>query len=174
MYRNGKIYPIADIDKGYLYMGPATDLINAGKAWTDKLSNHGINIVVSMLRSDESEYLYVSNEAKVLEKLGLTFKQFPITDLGCPDNEGDFAQFLKQLYQEIKDGKKLYVHCHAGIGRAGLVSCGLLALNGKPLDDIYDYLEQKRGLKSPQTENQRIWFKVFAKQYLLNKKEKTV
>ena len=171
MYRNGKIYPIADIGKGYLYMGPAPDLINAGKIWTDKLLNYEVNIVISMLKKDESEYLHLNGEAKLLETLGIAFKQFPITDLGCPDNEEGFAHFLKQLYKEIKEGKKLYVHCHAGIGRAGLVSCSLLALNGKPLDGIYDYLEQKRGLKSPQTESQRKWFKVFAKQYLLNREK---
>ena len=167
MYRNGKIYPVAEIGKGYLFMGPAPVSIKPGNAWTDKLLSNGIDMVVSMLRQDESVYLQLADEAKSFETLGIAFKQFPITDLGCPNNEEDFAQFLKQLYQEIKAGKKLYVHCHAGIGRAGLVSCGLLALDDIPLDNIYSYIEQKRGLRSPQTESQRQWFKVFAKHYLL-------
>ena len=169
MYRNGKIFPIAEIGQGQLFMGPAPIEIKAGNVWTEKLLGHGINAVVSMLRIDESAYLDLANEANSLTKLGISFKQYPITDLGCPENEEAFSEFLKQLFQEIRSGTKLYVHCHAGIGRAGLVSCGLLTLNGMPLEEIYDYVEKKRGLKSPQTQSQRQWFKVFAKQYLLSK-----
>lgn len=167
MYRNGQLYRVADIGQGSLTMGPAPPVEYKNGSWIQSLQTRSISTVVSMLREDESEYLNLADEAETLAKDGIALRQFPITDLGCPDNEEDFAVFLKQLYADVCDGLHIYVHCHAGIGRAGLVSCGLLALNGMPLVEIYDYLEQKRGLKSPQTEGQRIWFIDFAQQYLI-------
>lgn len=72
MCRDGKIFPIAEIGKGYLYIGPATVTIELGNARTDELLGYGVNNVVSMLRNDENGYLDLSNEGKSLEELGVT------------------------------------------------------------------------------------------------------
>ena len=166
--RDGKLYRVTEIDQGSLTMGPAPPVIYEDGGWIQSLKAHNITTVVSMLREDESYYLELNGEAESLSKFDIDFRHYPITDLGCPDNEEEFALFLRHLYADVCNGLHIYVHCHAGIGRAGLVSCGLLALNGMPLEEIYDYLEQKRGLKSPQTEGQRVWFIGFAQEYLIS------
>ncbi|MBL8199407.1 MAG: tyrosine-protein phosphatase [Chromatiales bacterium] len=78
---------------------------------------------------------------------------YPIVDYGVPSDKGSFLTTVRKAAERLQAGKRLLVHCGAGIGRTGtFATCVLLAL-GVPLE------EAKRAVSSagsaPETSEQR-------------------
>lgn len=54
---------------------------------------------------------------------------FSIPDFGIPKDRSAFAGFVSATASGLREGKRVLVHCHAGIGRTGtFATCVLLAL----------------------------------------------
>ena len=66
-----------------------------------------------------------------------------------------FVEVIKKLLKEIKKGTDLVVHCRAGIGRTGIVAAALLIAEGARTDDAFSRVSAARGVKVPDTEEQR-------------------
>jgi protein-tyrosine phosphatase len=63
------------------------------------------------------------------EKQGVTFYQYPIIEMAPPEDLGSFkSDVVDVIIQHIKtDPGNALVHCRGGVGRAGLVTCCVLA-----------------------------------------------
>lgn len=103
----------------------------------EDLSAEGITAIINMC--DEFPGHVPQMKAHNIEQLRL-----PTIDLVCPTQEKILRgiEFIKQCSQ---DGKKVYIHCKAGRGRAGTMAlCYLIAKNRVSAEDAYRSLKSAR------------------------------
>jgi ADP-ribosylglycohydrolase len=63
---------------------------------------------------------------------GVHYERRPIRDHSLPSRREHMVEILRYVDHELRSGRRLYVHCHAGIGRTGMVAGCLLAERGAP------------------------------------------
>jgi hypothetical protein len=71
---------------------------------------------------DYSEHLRHS------ERIGLDMRRVPMRDFDVADQRRHLANAVRVLGQLLSAGRRVYVHCTAGLGRAPLVVVGRLTL----------------------------------------------
>jgi len=92
----------------------------------------------------------------------VSYRRFPITDHGVPDSSAVMADIVAAIAQDLADGRRVYVHCRAGIGRTGMaVGCYLIhqGLDGTAaldkLQDLWRRCSRARSWPSvPETDEQ--------------------
>jgi protein-tyrosine phosphatase len=58
--------------------------------------------------------------------------RFPVPDFGVPGDPAAFRALVLDILARLEQGSGVFVHCHAGLGRTGLVlACVLRALGLK-------------------------------------------
>jgi len=121
----------------------------------------GITTVVSMLQPDELPEL--EDEPALCESLGLFFYSIPIPDhsIPHPDELPAIAAKLAAIESQLRVGHNVVAHCFAGIGRSGMATAALLMISGVPVDDAMALVSTARGLRTPETEEQREWLREF-------------
>lgn len=128
---------------------PSGDLTDAVHHYRRQGADH----VVSMLACDEAVLLGLSEEGPVCEAAGITFSQHPIVDFGLPDPDV-FAALVAQINAWLEAGHGVAVHCRAGIGRSGMVTSGVLVLQGQSAAQAMAKVAHARGVSIPDTVEQ--------------------
>ncbi len=123
--------------------------------------SEGIEVVVSLLEPDESTELGLSSEAELCESLAMEFVAFPIPDRGAPASMSNAAALARLLKSRLDTGKAIAIHCRAGIGRSALMAATVLVWLGESTGKAFDAVEDARGLKVPDTDEQRQWVAAF-------------
>jgi ADP-ribosyl-[dinitrogen reductase] hydrolase len=68
---------------------------------------------------------------------GTDYLRRPISDHGVPRDPAQMGEILAEVENLLADGRRLYVHCRAGIGRTGtVVACHLIERGLAPADAL--------------------------------------
>ena len=112
------------------YVGPRPA---GGDALSDelaKLTDAGVDVVVSLLTAGENFELELTTEAAACVDAGMSFVSVPVPDREVPESDLRFIASALEVYDHLAAGRIGYMHCRAGIGRATLFACTLLVLAG--------------------------------------------
>jgi hypothetical protein len=121
------------------------------------LKNGGFDTVLSLLTPEEAKDLGISDEPDATAKSGMQFFNFPIPDLGVPDEAPATRALLRSMLDKLQNGKHIAIHCRQGIGRSGLIAASLLVMAGiDPLVALRK-VSAARGFEVPETAQQRDW-----------------
>jgi protein-tyrosine phosphatase len=139
--------------KGSLYFHSMPGRYEPLNASISEIKNKKINIVVSLTSLDEIREK-APEFANAIEKDSLQFEriEFPIIDFGVPKNTEAFLKLAKYLAEQLESGKKILIHCGAGIGRTGILAASILINMDINLQKTLEMIE-KAGSK-PETKEQ--------------------
>jgi len=122
----------------------------------------GVNVVLSLLTSEEESSLGLRGEADQVRASGLDYVAFPIPDLQVPTSSAKLSETLDKLGANLAKGENVLIHCRQGIGRSGLVAACLLISKGLSPGAAIEQVSAARGLPVPETPKQREWIDRFA------------
>ncbi|MBM3996572.1 MAG: tyrosine protein phosphatase [Planctomycetes bacterium] len=122
-----------------------------------------VEVVVSALTFPEIHDREVVEEPGLCAQLGLQFLAYPINDRESPGSQDSVAKFVKQLGGFLAQGRSVVVHCRAGIGRSSLLAACTLVTAGIDADEAYGRISIARGIRVPDTPEQREWVRRFAR-----------
>ena len=134
----------------------------AGEWLADEMRGYaqaGLDTVVSLLTAPEIAELDLQREAEHAVAAGLQFLDFPIPDRGVPASAAALRGFVLELAQQARDGRKIGIHCRAGIGRSGMVAACVMSALGVKTDAIFPMLSKARRVTVPDTAEQEAWVK---------------
>ena len=117
----------------------------------------GIDVVVSLLESDEASQLDLVGERQAAEHNGISFIAFPIPDRGVPASFGDAASLMIRIADQLDAGMNVAVHCRQGVGRSGMIAAGVLVTSGASPEEAMESVSSVRGAEVPETIEQRRW-----------------
>ncbi|HPQ96180.1 MAG: dual specificity protein phosphatase family protein [Thiothrix sp.] len=118
------------------------------------LAERRVDRVVSLLETEEAAHLGLAEEAAACHRLGMDFTSFPVRDMHPPPNLRKFRQLSTELYEELRQGRNILIHCYAGIGRTGVLSGSILIRSGMSPRDAIELMSTIRGRNMPQTQEQ--------------------
>ena len=121
----------------------------------------GINMVVSLLESEEEADLLLAGEAAAAAR-DIGFRAFPIPDRGVPASRESVAHLAADIVDALEAGKNVAVHCRQGIGRSGMIVGAVLMAAGKNVSDALTTIRETRGVDVPETEEQQRWLRDFS------------
>ena len=127
------------------------------------LRDQGIDVLVSLLTADESDELGLGGEEQACGEHSVRFISFPIEDRSVPRDADAVAKLVQVLRDSLDQGKRVGIHCRAGIGRSAMVAAAVLAGLGFPPDAAFERISDARGCEVPDTSVQRNWVEQFVR-----------
>ena len=119
----------------------------------------GLDVIVSLLESDEAAQLQLEREAAATRAKGMEFVLFPIPDRGVPASLEGVRALLETIERKLENGKTVAVHCRQGIGRSGLIAAGTLMSAGMSAERAIAVVSRARGIQVPETSAQLRWLR---------------
>ncbi|MEM7292863.1 MAG: protein-tyrosine phosphatase family protein [Pseudomonadota bacterium] len=151
------VFPIPVPCPGTLMQMPHPKGGSSLPASIECLRQQGVHHLVSMLRTEEAQHLGLEHEEALFVKAGGRFTSFAIPDLQLPDNARGFLALADELANQLRGGAVIAVHCRAGIGRSGMLSCATLVNLGFSIADAQQHVSEHRGHRVPETPEQVKW-----------------
>jgi protein-tyrosine phosphatase len=122
----------------------------------------GVDIVLSLITRDEARELDLDSEPDLCAATGIEFLTFPIPDREVPASEFNARKIARHLASTVAEGRSIAIHCRAGIGRSALMAACVLVELGELPDKAFESIGRARGMKVPDTEEQRRWLAHYA------------
>ena len=122
----------------------------------------GIDVVVSLLESEEEAELALTAESLSSAASGIEFHSLPIPDRSVPKSRDSVLQLVEQILDALRAGKSVAIHCRQSIGRSALIAAAVLISGGHNVNNALDTIQQSRGLEVPETHAQRQWISDFS------------
>ena len=121
------------------------------------LKQEGVDILVSMLTSEEETMLGLESEGRLARAEGLEYISHPIPDRDIPASPKDTWKLARSLADRFGEGKRIAVHCRMGIGRSPLLLACILVSRGVAPVDAWTAIAGARGCDVPDTFEQWAW-----------------
>jgi ADP-ribosylglycohydrolase len=106
--------------------------------------------IQALLQAGITSFIDLTGEGELppysfdLEKLGarnVVHRRFPILDHGLPDSPQTMADIAAAIEADLAGGRRVYVHCRAGIGRTGMAVGCYLICQGLDASAAFDKLQ---------------------------------
>jgi protein-tyrosine phosphatase len=123
----------------------------------------GLDVVVSLLTSDEIDDLDLAQEARLCRANGIELLSFPIVDRSVPASQKATLDFVRKLERLLAGGRSVAIHCRQGIGRSALIAACLFVFGGNHPELALRAISAARGCSVPETPDQRQWVIEFAR-----------
>ena len=121
------------------------------------LRNNKVVTLVSLLESDEIYDLELKMEKDLCRRKEIEYINFPICDRSTPKSGNETDQLIDMLFERLKGGHTIVIHCRMGIGRSSIIAAAVLLKFGLKGPEIIESICQIRGLKVPDTDKQLAW-----------------
>ena len=159
---NAKVFWIESPAKGRIGIVPRP----RGGDWLEvdvgAWRNDGVDVVVSLLESEEAVELGLADEARAVLDAGMQFEPFAIPDRSVPFRRDDAIGLAAALARLLNEGRTIVVHCRQGIGRSSLIVALVLMSCDVQVDVALAALRTARGLDVPETLEQQRWLESMA------------
>jgi hypothetical protein len=100
----------------------------------------GINTFVDLTEPGElSSYEPLLQRSSRGRESDIRYRRFPIPDFGLP-RAADMRATLDYLDHALAEGRRIYLHCHGGVGRTGMTVGCFLVRHGKTGQEALDQL----------------------------------
>jgi protein-tyrosine phosphatase len=129
------------------------------RAWR----NAGVDIVVSLLETDEVKGFDLSAEEGLARADRIEFVSFPIADRGVPESQDAASVLVTKLVSGLRESKNIAIHCRQGIGRSAMIAIAVLIRLGVNAETAIGLVCAARGCIVPETREQRAWLLEFAR-----------
>ena len=96
----------------------------------------GASAVLTLVEDCEFAHLGVPEFATEIRRTGLVWYHMAIPDMSTPGTafEEAWSRDGARIFESLRAGERLLVHCAGGLGRSGMVAAKLLAALGAPAD----------------------------------------
>lgn len=125
----------------------------------------GVDVLVSLQTGIEARQCGLLLEGEQARQAGMEFLNLPITDHSPPNFDETTFAFVEGLAERVAAGKRVLIHCFAGIGRSSTIAAGVLIALGYNVNDALDALAKARGFRVPETQEQYEWISDYADEF---------
>ncbi len=154
-----EMYKVGTIGSGFFAIMARPSLEENEPASVVNIARLRINLVVSLLEHSEARTLGLEAEREQVKAHAMEFVSFPIPDMGLPPSVEEFAGLSRMLFRQVDAGVNTLVHCHAGIGRSGLMAAGILLHCALDPEQAFAHVSRIRGVRVPETREQECWLR---------------
>jgi hypothetical protein len=112
------------------------DLAIGGVCKTDGLWKSGIQAVLDLRQE-------AHDDPEVIRKYSLDYLKIGVPDRGTPSAE-DALHALEWIEEQLRNKKKIFIHCNLGRGRAPLLACIYLISQGMNVENAINLVKGVR------------------------------
>jgi protein-tyrosine phosphatase len=161
-----EVFWIEDVPAGRLAVLPRP----RGGDWLEdevrSLRASGVEVLVSLLTTEETSELGLAGEAAYCAAAGIVFLTFPFADRSVPPSDAAALALVRRFSALLAAGKRVAIHCRQGVGRSALIAACVLASLGESPDEALERVARARGCPVPDTPEQREWVLRFTEKHL--------
>ena len=137
-----RLDPVAVMDNAKLYLticpGKKGSSYRYRSTWNRDLDNdfrqikdvYNVNVIFNLLEDHEFQQYNILDYFTKAANYGFTVYRYPIKDMNIPTSMIDFHNIIVTIYQHMKSGHNVVVHCIGGLGRSGTIAAGLMVYVG--------------------------------------------
>jgi len=103
-----------------------------------------VKLVVTLLDSNEIEDLEIISFSKLLMDNGFNWIHCPIRDRSTCNDQKKIRTLLEDIKEVLKQNDSVLIHCHAGLGRTGLLAATFLVSMGLTADSAIKTIRKTR------------------------------
>ena len=135
--------------RGTMILSPCPTLsylAHDGMGIFDRWSNAHVCMVVTLIEKVEINALGFDSLAARLSQTEILWHHFPIRNMDAPANSSELRlqEIIIHMAQCFNTGKAVFIHCHAGLGRTGLVAATVLKSFGMTTNAAMSAIRKKR------------------------------
>ena len=114
-----------------------------------------VKLVVTLLDFNEIEDLGIVSFSTFLMDNGFNWIHCPIRDRSTCSDQKRIRTLLEDIKEVLKSDKSVLIHCHAGLGRTGLLAATFLVSMGLTADSAIKTIRETRPGSIETTEQER-------------------